>query len=200
MILVIGGSGALGSSVVQRLLQQGRAVRVMTRTSEKVQALQQAGVDVVRGDLTDKASLQRACAGVEKVVASAHSVFGRGQEASKFVDLQGHKDLIDVARAAGVQRFVYISAVGAEPNSSVPFSRIKYQIEQYLRGSSLEFVILRATAFMESHAHMLIGQPIIEKGKVSLFGKGNNPRNFVAAVDRNRWSRKLDEYAGGASL
>ena len=183
MILVVGGSGALGSAVVQRLLQQGRAVRVMTRTPEKVQLLQQLGVDVVRGDLRDKASLRRACAGVEKVVASAHSVFGRGTEASKYVDLQGHKDLIDVAQAAGGQRFVYISAVGATPDSPVFFSRIKYEIEQYLRGSGLDFVILRATAFMESHAHMLIGQPILEKGKVALFGKGDNPRNFVAADD-----------------
>ena len=183
MILVVGGSGALGSAVVQRLLQGGRAVRVMTRTPEKLEALQRAGVDVVRGDLTDKSSLQRACEGVEQVVASAHSVFGRGREASKYVDLQGHKDLIDVARAVGVQRFVYASAVGAGPDTVSPFFRIKYEIEQYLRGSGLEFVILRATAFMESHVHMLIGQPILEKGKVTLFGNGNNPRNFVAADD-----------------
>ncbi len=187
MILVVGATGALGSTLCKQLLAQGKAVRGLVRTSEKAAALVQLGVNVVQGDLRDPDSLRRACAGVEQVVASAHAIFGRGDEASKYVDLQGHKDLIDAAKAAGVRQFVYVSALGADPVSKVPFFRIKYEVEQYLGGSGLSFVILRPTAFMESHAHMLIGEPILQKGKVSLFGKGNNPRNFVAAGDVARF-------------
>ncbi len=68
-------------------------------------------------------------------------------------------------------------------NDTVPFFHIKREVERYLQASGLSHTILRPTAFMESHAEMFIGQPILEKGKVSLFGKGENPRNFVAADD-----------------
>jgi uncharacterized protein YbjT (DUF2867 family) len=184
MVLIVGGTGSLGSATARRLLAKGMAVRVMTRAPEKATELQELGAKVVQGDLLDKESLAQACRGVEKVLASAHSIVGRGREASKNVDLQGHKDLIDAAKAAGVQHFVYTSAYRFGPEyDSVPFLRFKWEVERYLQASGLSYVILRPTAFMESHAEMFIGQPILEKGKVSLFGKGENPRNFVAADD-----------------
>ncbi len=184
MILIIGGTGSMGSAVARRLLAKGTTVRIMARTPEKAAELQKLGAEVVQGDLLDKASLAQACRGVEKVLAAAHSIMGRGREASKYVDLQGHKDLIDAAKAAGVAHFVYTSAYQSAPEyDMVPFFHIKYQVEQYLQASGLNHTILRPTAFMESHAEALIGQPILEKAKVSLFGKGENPRNFVAADD-----------------
>ena len=109
MILIVGGTGSLGSATARRLLARGRPVRVMTRIPEKAAELQALGAQVVQGDLLDKASLAGACRGVEKVLAAAHSILGRGREASKFVDLAGHKDLIDAAQSAGVMHFVYTS-------------------------------------------------------------------------------------------
>jgi uncharacterized protein YbjT (DUF2867 family) len=188
MILIVGGSGALGQAIAQRLLAQAQRVRIMTRTPDKVEKLQALGAEVVRGDLLEPASLQRACDGVNQVVACAHSIFGRGREASKYVDLQSHKDLIDAAKAAGVDRFVYISAYASSPQFAVvPFWQMKVQVERYLQDSGLDYTILRPTAFMEGHAHALIGQPILETGKVTLFGKGENPRNFVAVDDVARF-------------
>jgi len=183
MILIVGGTGALGSATTEQLLAQRKAVRVMTRTPAKAQALQDLGAEIVQGDLREKASLIQACQGVDAVLAAAHAIMGKGTEASKFVDDQGHRWLIDAANAASVNHFVYVSAHGAAPDNPSNFFRIKYKIEQYLRNSGLSFTILRPTAFMESHAYMLIGQPILETGKVTLFGKGENPRNFVAATD-----------------
>ncbi len=182
MILIVGGTGDLGSATTEKLLAQRKAVRVMTRTPAKAAALQAMGAEIVQGDLRDPASLRRACAGVEQVVASAHSIFGRGLEASKYVDLQGHKDLVDAARGAGCQQFVYISLQGIESNPT-PFARFKHEVEHYLKDSGLRYTILRPTAFMETHAHTMIGQPILETGKVTLFGEGHSPRNFVAVDD-----------------
>ena len=183
MILIVGGTGALGSATAEQLLAQREAVRIMTRTPAKAEALQALGADVVQGDLRDQDSLVQACQGVDAVLASAHSIMGSGSEASKYIDDQGHRWLIDAAKAAGVPRFVYVSAWGAAPDHPANFFRIKYKIEQYLRNSGLSCHILRPTAFMESHAYQLIGQPILETGKVTVFGKGENPRNFVAAAD-----------------
>jgi uncharacterized protein YbjT (DUF2867 family) len=183
MILIVGGTGTLGRLTIEKLLAQKQAVRVMTRTPARAQDLQAAGVDVVQGDLRNQKSLVRACQGVSMVLASAHSIMGRGAEASKYIDGQGHRWLIDAAKAADVQQFVYVSALGATPNHSVPFFQIKYETEQYLRKSGLPFAILRPSAFMDYHAYEMVGKPILETGKVTLFGKGENPRNFVAAAD-----------------
>lgn len=183
MILIVGATGVLGRATARRLLKAGHQVRAMTRTPEKAEELGQLGAEVVRGDLRDMASLRRACEGVDKVLAAAHSIFGRGSAASKYVDDAGHKQLIDAAKEAGVQHFVYTSGNGASSDSPMPFMRFKHRVEQYLQASGLSYTILQPTAFMDWHAHVFIGQPVIEKGKVTLFGKGDNPRNFVAADD-----------------
>ena len=182
MFLIVGGTGALGSAATRLLLQRGYKVRVMTREPQRA-ALEKLGAEVVQGDLRDKTSLARACDGVDGVLAAAHSIMGRGAESSVQVDSLGHKWLINVAQEAGVRHFVYTSAFGVSPTHPAEFYRIKHEVEQYLQHSGLAHTILRPTAFMESHAHMLIGQPILEKGKVQLFGQGENPRNFVAAQD-----------------
>lgn len=182
MILVVGATGTLGSVLSKQLLEQGEQVRAMTRHPENAAELKAAGAEIIPGDLCDPASLRRACAGADKVVASAHSIFGRGAEASKYVDGQGHKDLIDAAKAVGCRHFVYISMEGVERNPT-PFAHFKHEVERYLQASGLSFTILRPTAFMEMHAHTMIGQPILETGKVTLFGKGNSPRNFVTVND-----------------
>jgi len=182
-VLIVGATGVAGSLTTKKLLAQGVAVRALTRTPAKAEPLHQLGAEVVQGDLRDVDSLRRACTGVDKVLAAAHSIFGRGAEASKYVDDLGHRQLIDVAKATGVQHFVYTSIQGASPTNPVTFNRIKVAVEQYLQASGLAYTILRPSAFMEWHAHEFIGKPILEKGKVTLFGKGDNPRNFVAGED-----------------
>jgi len=183
MILIVTGNSNLGSAVARRLLADGYPVRALVRSPEKGETLRALGAEIVIGDLREPASLSRACQGAEQVVAAAHSMLGRGRDASKFVDLQGHKDLIDVAVAAGVQHFVYTSIYPCSGFDCVPFFRMKQQVEGYLQASDLPHTIVRPTAFMESHAEQFIGKPILETGKVSLFGRGDNPRNFVAAED-----------------
>jgi NADH dehydrogenase len=155
----------------------------MSRTPEKIADIQTMGAQVVQGDLRDPASLRRACDGATKVVASAHSLFGRGTERSALVDDKGHRDLIDAAKEAGVQHFVYISVLFTAPDHPIPFARYKYNVEQYLKASGLNYTIVQASAFMEAHAHGMIGKPVLEKGKVTLFGKGESLRNFVAVDD-----------------
>jgi uncharacterized protein YbjT (DUF2867 family) len=184
MILIVGGSGTLGTLVTTRLLAAGERVRVMSRNPEKAAALRAAGAQVVQGDLLDRQSVIAACAGADVVVAAAHSIFGRGRNASVHVDDAGHRQLIDIARAHGTRHVVYTSVYDHGPAyHAVPFFRIKRGVEQHLKASGLSYTIVRPTAFMDFHAHVLIGKPVLAKGKVVLFGRGEQPRNFVAADD-----------------
>jgi len=183
MVLVVGATGRVGMHTIPLLISKGVAVRAMTRTPEKAKALAALGAEVVRGDLRDRESITRACAGVEKVLATAHG-FTPGQPNNNLhtVDDVGNRNLIDTAKAAGIKRFVFISVLGAAPASPMELSRIKYATEQYLQASGLTFVILRAAPFMEFWATM-VGEPILKTGKTTIFGSGKNPINFVSVED-----------------
>jgi uncharacterized protein YbjT (DUF2867 family) len=182
-ILVVGATGVLGRQVVARLRECGEPVRALVRDPARATDLAAAGVEVIIGDLVDPDSLERACAGVERVLAAAHALLGRGRHASEHVDDAGHRALIAAARAAGVRRFVYVSAHGASPDHPVDFFRTKHAIEQVLKKSGLDAVILRPTAFMEQHVHEFIGKAVLARGKAQLIGPGTKARNFVAAAD-----------------
>ena len=183
VILVVGATGVLGQKAVRLLLADGHQVRALTRSAERASGLAQQGAEVAVGDLIDPDSLARACRGADRVFAAAHSFLGRGQYQSAAVDDRGNRALIDAARAHGVKRFIYTSALGAAPDHLIDFYRTKFAIEQYLQVSGLEYVILRPSAFMEWHAHIFNGKSILEKGRTQLLGSGTKRRNFVAASD-----------------
>src|SRR5260370_37901704 len=186
MILIVGASGRLGGAVAKRLLAQGKVVRLMTRARSNVIHLKQQGAEVVSGDRRNPASLLSACQGVEQVLAAAHALVGKGDNNPQTVDDAGNRQVIDAARAAGVKHFVFLYILGASPDAPVEFFRIKYHTEEYLRASGLSFTIIRPSAFMDLWAQ-LIGLPILEQGKTTIFGRGNNPINFVAVEDVARF-------------
>ncbi len=186
MILIVGASGRLGSEVAELLLAQGKAVRAMTRTPLNLAHLEQQGAEVVSGDLRNPASLLSACQGVEQVVAVAHALVGKGVNNPRTVDDAGNRQLIDAAKAAGVKHFVFVSVRGASPDSPLEFFRIKYRTEEYLQASGLSFTIMHPSAFMDLWAE-LVGQPLVEQGKTTIFGRGTNPINFVAVEDVARF-------------
>lgn len=183
MILVVGATGKLGRNVTRILLAGGQQVRAMTREVAKTDALKALGAKPVRGNLRDPDSLEFALRGVRAVVAAAHSMLGRGEDSSEAIDDIGHRTLIDAAKQAGVEHFVYTSVIGASDDHPVDFWRHKAGVERYLRESGLAYTIIRPTAFMEMHAYELVGKSIVEGKRVVLFGPGRNPRNFVAAED-----------------
>lgn len=182
-ILVVGATGALGRPTVALLRARGVQVRALNRHPAQASDLAALGAEVVAGDLTDPASLQRACMGVSRVMACAHGLLGRGRYRSEAVDDAGHRALIAAACDAGVRRFVYTSALGAAVDSPVDFMRRKFTIELALQRSGLDTVVLRPSAFMEWHAHKLNGQGLLDKGRARLIGPGTKLRNFVAASD-----------------
>ena len=130
LVLVVGASGTLGREAVRALHAAGHRVRGMTRSPERIRVIELLGGEATIGDLTDPPSLARACSGVDAVLAAAHGALGRGRYTSAAVDDAGHRALVDAARAAGVGRFVYVSALGAAPDHPVDFLRTKRSLEQ----------------------------------------------------------------------
>jgi uncharacterized protein YbjT (DUF2867 family) len=183
MILIVGASGILGTITTKLLNKESLPLKALTRDPEKLRSKLPPGVTIVKGDLTDRTSLDTALSDVETVVASAHSLLGKGKNSSARVDELGMKSLIDLAKGKGIRHFVYISIYMATPESASAFIRTKYTIEQYLKASGIPYTIIRPAAFMEVHAYQLFGEGILKNGKAMVFGKGDKPCNYVAASD-----------------
>jgi uncharacterized protein YbjT (DUF2867 family) len=181
MILVAGATGHLGVALVERLASHDDDVRLLSRHPERARALFGAAFDVTRGDVRDASSLTRALAGVNTVV-SAVTGFGPGGGGTEGVDRRGNENLIAAAEAAGANRFVLVSIHGARADHPLGLYRAKFFAEKRLQQSRLAWTIVRPTVFMELWAH-IVGDSLIKGGKATVFGRGDNPINFVSVQD-----------------
>jgi NADH dehydrogenase len=144
MILVTGGTGFVGGHVVAALRRADRRVRCLVRDVRSAEQPELAGCELAEGDMTDPASLRGAVEGVEHVVHLVAIRQGKDEQFERIMS-QGTRDLVTAAEAAGVRRFVLMSALGLDERTKdlVPYYRAKWEMEQAVRGSSLPFVIFR---------------------------------------------------------
>lgn len=185
MDLVVGSTGILGSEICRRLRQRGRVVRALVRqTSDpaKVAALEKVECEIVRGDLQDRKSLDRACAGAESVISTASTTISRQAHDSLVkTDQEGQFSLIDAAIAARVKRFVLVSFSGNLEGDSA-LHRAKRAVEQRLKQSGLTYTILRPSCFMEVWLSPMLGFDPANR-KAQIFGGGQKPVSFISLFD-----------------
>jgi uncharacterized protein YbjT (DUF2867 family) len=179
MILLAGGTGHLGGPLTEILAARGNRVRVLSRDASRAHL--PAGVELVAGDVRVASSLEPALIDV-KTVISAVTGFGPGGSGPRQVDLLGNQNLIAAAAAAGVEHFVLVSIHGASPDHPMELYRAKFMAEESLRASGLDWTIIRPTAFMELWAG-IVGDSLIKSGSAIVFGRGENPINFVSVQD-----------------
>jgi NADH dehydrogenase len=143
MILVTGGTGFVGGHLIKRLRKDGIPVRAVVRNPAKAKALKDLGVEVVPGDISDKASLDAAAAGVERVV---HLV-GIIQEGPGFtfqgVHVEGTRNILAAAKKAGVRHFFFQSALGTRSGAKSQYHKTKWEAEELVRQSGIPYTILR---------------------------------------------------------
>jgi uncharacterized protein YbjT (DUF2867 family) len=150
-ILVTGATGNQGGSVARHLLQRGNfKVRALVRDLNKpaAQALKQSGAELVEGDFSDRASLDRALQGVSGVFSMQD--FRDGAQ----TEIREGKAVADAASSAGIQHFVYSSVGGAERNTGIPHFDSKFQVEAYIRAIGLPYTILRPVFFFYNYNGM----------------------------------------------
>src|SRR3954462_9433895 len=113
MFLIVGATGDLGGRIVRILRAEGHEVRCLVRAGSNDAELRGLGASVVRGDLTDPASLRGACEGVDTVIATAAAIArilaGARTPTIRETDEIGMLALVDAAESAGVHRFLYPS-------------------------------------------------------------------------------------------
>ena len=186
LILVAGATGLLGSTIVRRLRQDGRRVRAISRHASKLSDAEKLGAETFVGDMLDRAAMDRACQGVSEIISTANNILGKGAGSPRRIDETMYRTLGTAARAAGVRRWIHVSARDIAADSPVDFFRIKVRVEQVVKESGVPWVAIRPSAFMEIWTGVLFGNPNNpdQPGPVAtVFGRGHLVCNFISIDD-----------------
>jgi uncharacterized protein YbjT (DUF2867 family) len=146
-VLVVGATGQQGSLLVRELVTRGDAVRALTRRpeSERARTLADSGVELVRGDLEDAASLADAVRGVDALYLVATPF-----EAGEAAETRQALNAVEAARAAGVGHVVYSSVANADRRTGIPHFESKARVEERLRELKVPHTIVAPVYFMEN--------------------------------------------------
>lgn len=144
MILVTGGTGFIGQALIRHLVEAGHQVRTLIRPSQQSPRLPVGvPVEVAVSGLRDERSLRAALIGVDTIYHLA-GVERSGVEADLLdVDVRGTQTVLSAASDAGVDRFFYLSHLGADRASAYPILKAKAIAEEHIRRSGIDFTILR---------------------------------------------------------
>lgn len=141
MLLLTGATGTVGSALLRRLVAEGRQVRCLVRDPRRLGALR-VRVQIALGDLADPPSFRNAMRGVDTVVHLAAST--RDQPRGSIEELAAIASwrMVEAAQRAGVERFVFFSALGASEHHRARLFRAKALAEQAVRESDMSTTVL----------------------------------------------------------
>jgi len=142
VILLTGATGTVGSALLRRLTADGRPVRALVRDQRRL-GDQRVRVQIALGDLSDPPSFRNALRGVQTVVHLAASIRDQPRGSIEELNAVATLRLVRAAERAGVERFVFFSAMNAHHHSRTRFFRAKALAEEAVEESSLETTIFR---------------------------------------------------------
>jgi len=171
-VLITGATGFIGGRLAQRLVsEEGVQVRALVRNLEKARPLLDLGCEVVQGDITDLASLQRAAQGCQVIFHAAAWVNERGSHAEVWaVNVDGTQNVVDAALAAGVQRLVHVSSCAVYGSQQV------FGIDETtpVRGAGNFYTDSKVDAeAVVMHAYQTQGLPVVVARPAQVYGLGS---------------------------
>jgi uncharacterized protein YbjT (DUF2867 family) len=178
-ILVTGATGNQGRAVADKLFEEGWKVRALTRNPDQPYAkhLAEKGIEVKRGDLNDRNSLDKALDGVCGVFAVI-TPFEEGVAG----EVKQGKNLADAAKAAGIRHYVYSSVIAADRKTGIPHFESKGEIEKHIKSIGLRSTILRPGFFMFNFESDQLKNSIMN-GVLSLAIKPDRVHQVLAPED-----------------
>jgi uncharacterized protein YbjT (DUF2867 family) len=142
VILLTGATGTVGSALLRRLTAHGRPVRALVRDQRRL-GDQRVRVQIALGDLSDPPSFRNALRGVDTVVHLAASIRDQPRGSIEELNAMATLRLVRAAERAGVERFVFFSALNARHHSRTRFFRAKALAEEAVEASSLDTTVFR---------------------------------------------------------
>jgi NADH dehydrogenase len=186
LVAMTGATGFVGRHVAALLARRGHTVRALVRRAARAGAVAGVVAERVPGDLGDADALAALVRGADAVVHLVGIIVEAGGATFQAVHVEGTARLLAAARAAGVPRFVHMSAVGArdEP-AATPYHRTKWHAEELVRRSGLAYAILRPSLISgpESAPIRLLARLHRWSPVVPVFGDGRFPTQPVWVED-----------------
>ena len=192
-LLFIGGSGMLGKPVAKELIKAGTSVTLFARDVNRMKQLFPR-VDIVKGDVMDKASLEKTFAGHDTVYLNL-SVLQSSKKNEPQPEREGLKNIIEAAQSAGIKRIGYLSSLIKNYQGMNGFSWWSFEIKNnavsMIRSSGIPYSIFYASTFMETIDHQMM-----QGNKIFLVGRSKAAMWFIAAEDYGRQVVKAFQIAG----
>jgi uncharacterized protein YbjT (DUF2867 family) len=212
-VTVFGGSGFIGRQIARALAHQGYRVRIACRRPELAEPVKTAGdvgqVMLIRANLRMPSSVAAAVAGSQAVVNAAGIAFERGRQRYRQVHAEGSWAIAESSAAAGVQRLVHISGLGADDRvSKNPYVRSKVEAESSVVSAFPKATILRPSVVfgpedsffnkLAAIAAMAPFVPLVGDGSAKLqpVYVGDVARAVVAVLERPETVRSVFELGG----
>ncbi|MEE9591913.1 MAG: complex I NDUFA9 subunit family protein [Thermodesulfobacteriota bacterium] len=217
MILLTGASGFVGSNLLRELLKKSLETRCLLRRRFAQSALRMAkseGVEVVQGDVTDRASIINALKDgrIDGIVHLVGILVETGKQTFKTIHVEGTRNMVEACKEKGIRRYIHMSALGTRDGARSLYHKTKWEAEEIVRRSGLEYTIFRPSVLFgreDRFTNLFAG--IMKKSPfVVIPGNGRNRMQpvfiddlvmamAVAVKDRGH-ERKTYEIGGSAEL
>ena len=147
-VTLFGGSGFLGRRIAARLLERGLRVRVAARSPDRVREALEAteGLETVRADVRDQASMVTAVEGAETVINSVALYVEQGDTTFRAIHVEGARRVAEAARQAGATRLLQISGIGAGTDAPSSYVRCRAEGEASVREAFPQATVFRPSA------------------------------------------------------
>lgn len=157
LVTVFGGSGFVGAQVVRALAKRGFRVRVAVRNPGRGYRLQMLGdvgqIQVTQANIRVPSSISRALDGAEACVNLVGVLYETGRQKFQSLHVMGAQNIAEAAAAKGVDRFIQVSALGADANSPSKYARTKAMGEAAVRGLIPGATVLRPSIVFGPEDH-----------------------------------------------
>ena len=179
-VLVAGATGYLGGFVAREFKSRGHFVRALARSPGKLDPMKDQLDDIVKAEVTVPGTLKQVCEGIDVVFSSVGITKQKGRLTFRDVDYQGNKNLLDAARSAGVQKFIYVSVFNGPALLHLDIVKAHEDFVGELKASGMNYTVVRPTGYFSDMGEFF---KMASKGRVYLFGPGSNRINPIHGAD-----------------
>ncbi|MBI4512964.1 MAG: complex I NDUFA9 subunit family protein [Gemmatimonadetes bacterium] len=183
-VLVTGATGFVGGAIAEELAKRGHAIRALARHAAKAGRLRELGAEFTPGDIAGPATFAGALRGCDAVIHLVGIIQEKGKASFQRIHVDGTANVLQAAKAAGVRKFVHMSALGANPHGTA-YHRTKYEAEVLVKGSGICYAIFRPSIIVgrESPVMRLWVRMIRRAPVVPVLGDGRYRLQVVALRD-----------------
>jgi len=179
-VIVAGATGYLGKYITQELVRSNYSTKVLVRDPERFEELNIQVDKILQAEVTDKSTLNNCFKHVDVVISTIGITKQKDGLTYMDVDYQANLNLLSEAIEKGVNKFIYVSVLNGQRLKHLKICEAKEKFVDELKNSGLDYCIIRPNGFFSDMTEFY---KMAKKGKVYLFGNGNQRANPIHGED-----------------